>query len=109
MPRDDRVRDVVERRARARADVEDADTRRVVEPQIHVDDVADVHEVAPLLAGRIAAAAFEQPRLAGGRDLRVQMERDACHRALVRFAGTIDVEVAQADDLRARRAAAKHG
>src|SRR5690606_11874630 len=62
------------------------------------DDVADVHEVAALLAGPVAVAALEQPRLARSRDLVVQMERDARHLPLVRLAGSVDVEVPQADD-----------
>src|SRR6185436_16138996 len=46
VPRDDRLRDVVERRARAGAHVEDAgDFLVLVEPEVHVGDVADMDEV----------------------------------------------------------------
>jgi hypothetical protein len=65
----------------------------LVEPEVHVDDVADVNEIAPLLPGRVTTAAFEELRLACCRHLPVQVKRDARHRALVAFARPVDVEV----------------
>src|SRR5690606_166185 len=100
---DQRTRELVERGARARPHVEDAAHARMVEePEVHADDVLDVDEVAALLARLVAAAALEEPRLALLENLPAQVMRDARHRALVGFARSVDVEVAQADDLRIR-------
>src|SRR6185503_20510130 len=86
----------------ARADVEDTGHLLVlVKPDVHVGDVADVNEIAPLLARRVATAALEELGLTRRRDLTVQVKRHARHRPLVCLAGPVDVEVAQPDDLRA--------
>ena len=65
------------------------------------DHVVDADEIAALLAGRVAAGAFEQPDLALAAVLVEEMPDDRGHAALVRFARTVDVEVAEARDLRA--------
>ena len=73
---------------------------RVLEkPEVDLDDVVDVNEVAALLAIAITAAAFEQTDFARGLKLAAEMVDDARHRFLVRLLRTVDIEVAQADDL----------
>jgi len=71
----------------------------VEEPEVDVDDVADVDEVAALFAVAVAIAAFEEFDVLAGGDLVVEVEGDARHAAFVLFARAIHVEVAQADDL----------
>src|SRR5687768_13621814 len=69
------------------------------EEQVDVDHVVDIDEVAPLLAVAVAARADEQPHPARCQELLVGVERDRRHAPLVRLVGTVDVEIAQADDL----------
>src|SRR5574341_2180336 len=70
------------------------------EPQVHRDDVVDVDEVAPLLAVPVAVGADEELHPTFGEQLPVGVVGDRCHAALVLLVRAVDVEVAQADDLR---------
>src|ERR1019366_2495105 len=58
---DDGERDIVERLGPATAEIEDATGLRMLqEPEVDGNDIVDEDEVAPLLAGRIAAILAEQ-------------------------------------------------
>ena len=98
---DRRRRDGIERRGLSAAEVEDPVALRVVEKiEIDLDDVLDRDEVAALLACRVAARALEQPDPAFAQVLAAEMPGDRGHPLLVLLARTVDVEVAEADDLR---------
>lgn len=84
-----------ERLRAAGAEVKDAGNAVFPEPQVYRRDVADVDEVA-----LEAIAAFEQFRTFAIIQLSVQVERDAGHAAFMTFARPVDVEIAEADDLR---------
>src|SRR5689334_22177133 len=91
----------VERRRNAGAEVEDPRALAMVaEPQVRVDDVVDVDEVAALLAVGIAAGSGEQRNAAIALVLIEQVPGHRGHPALVRLARAVDVEVAKARDLR---------
>ena len=77
--------------------VEDAGHAVFPEPQVYGCHVAHVNEVTLK-----AVAAFEQFWTFTVIQLGVQVERHACHAAFVAFARSVDVEVAEADDLRVR-------
>lgn len=79
----------------AGAKVEDPGHAVFPEPQVDVCHVAHVDEVA-----LEAVAAFEQFRTFAIIQLGVEVESDARHAAFVAFARPVDVEVAEADDLR---------
>ena len=74
------------------------------EPPGHGHRVRDVNEVAPLLARRPAMARAEESDRAAAAARRMETERHAGHRALVRLSGTVDVEVAEAHHLAGRGA-----
>src|SRR6185295_20066747 len=98
---DRRRGELVEGLRAAGAAVEDARHLAVLEePEVHVDHVVDVHEVAALLAVAVPRRALEEPDLAGGGELVVGVERDRGHAALVRLVRPVDIEVAKAGDLR---------
>src|SRR5690606_26554906 len=69
------------------------------EPADDLDDVVDVDEVAPVHAGLRPGAGAEDARHARGRDLVVELEGHARHRALVALAGAVGVEVAETHHL----------
>ena len=91
------VCDGLERLRAAGAEVEDTGNAVFPEPQVHRRDVADVDEVA-----LEAIAAFKQFRTFAIIQLSIQMESDAGHAAFMAFARPVDVEIAEADDLRVR-------
>src|SRR3954470_13976107 len=98
---DRRGGELVEGLRAAGAAVEDARHLAMLEePEVHVDHVVHVHEVAALLAVAVARRALEEQDLAGGGELVVGVESDRGHAALVRLVGAIDVEVAETGDLR---------
>ena len=70
--------------------------------QVDAHDVTDVDEVAPLLAVCDAICPAEEARLSHIENLMIELIEDRRHLALVMLLGTIDVEVAQADDGAAR-------
>ena len=72
----------------------------VEEIEIDLDDVVDRHEIAALLAGGEAARPFEQRDAALARDTAGRSARRPTIRALVLLARTVDVEIAEAGDLR---------
>ena len=77
--------------------------------QIHVHHVLDMDEVAPLLAVGIAVRSGEEPDPALAHELVEGMKRDRSHTPLVRLVRAVNVEIAEARDLRAaRRQAAPH-
>src|SRR5260221_7859977 len=92
------------------AHVEDArELGMVEEEEIHANHVLDRDEVADLLTGPVAGAAFEEANPPLGEVLVEEMECDRRHAALVRLARAVHVEVAEARDLRGlRRQAAAH-
>jgi len=55
----------------------------VEEPEVNRDHIADVHEIASLLAGREALRAFEEPHHVARAELLMVLPRDAGHLALV--------------------------
>ena len=97
MVRQGRIGDGLEGFRAAGAEVEDAGNAVFPEPQVDVSHVADVDEVA-----LEAVAAFEQFRTFAIIQLGVEVESDARHAAFVAFARPVDVEVAEADNLRVR-------
>ena len=81
---DRRGGDVVEALRAPGAHVEDARLPRMIEEvEIDRDHVVDGHEIAPLLAVAVAAAALEELDLAARAKLVEEMERDRRHAALV--------------------------
>ena len=70
------------------------------EPQVHVHHVVDVDEVAALLAVAVAARADEQLHLAAAEELVIGVVGHRRHAPLVGFVRAVDVEVAEAGDLR---------
>src|SRR6185369_911145 len=98
---DRRHRDIVEALCPAGAEVEDAGLLGMVEEkEIDLGDIADEDEIAHLPAVLVAMRTLEQLDLAVGLELVVVVESHRGHAALVGFARAIDVEVAEADDLR---------
>src|SRR5947207_11580815 len=98
---DHRGRYVVERRRRTRADVVDARALAVInEIERRLDGVVDGNEIALLLSRSVPIRSFEQAHIALGTILFEKMQCDRCHPALVMLARAVDVEVAQADQLR---------
>lgn len=90
-----RIGDGTEGFRTAGAEVKDAGNAVFPEPQVDVSHVAHVDEVA-----LEAVAAFEQFRAFAIIQLGIEVESDARHAAFVAFARPVDVEVAEADDLR---------
>src|SRR5439155_23851704 len=81
--------------------VEYAGTVAVIqEVEIDFDDVVDMHEIAALLPGRITAGSLEQPDASAAPVLMKEVKRHRRHRTLVPFARAVDIEVAEARDLR---------
>src|SRR6185437_13642420 len=98
---DRRVRDGIECRRTARAEIEDARAlATIVKVEIRRDDVIDMDEVAPLLAIRISAGALEQAHAAIAPVLLEEVIRDRGHPSLVCLARPVDVEIAKACDRR---------
>src|ERR1035441_9965889 len=84
---DDGERHVVERLRPAAAEVEDAARLRMIEePEVDGNDVVDVDEIAPLLAGRVAAIGAEQLDAARRLPLLELVEGDRRHAPLVLLA-----------------------
>ena len=79
----------------ARAEVENPGYAVFPEPQVDRRHVAHVDEIALK-----AVAAFKQFRALAVIQLGVQMERHARHAAFVAFTRSVDIEVAEPDDLR---------
>jgi len=99
VPVDYRPGDLIEGLGPAGADVENAALLRVIEkPEVHVDHVADIDEIALLLAVRVAVDPFEQAGFFLLAHLAVEMKRGAAHRALVLFPRPVDVEITEARD-----------
>src|SRR5205814_3040190 len=86
---------VVEAARPSRADVENAGGSRMVDKvEIDLDHVFHGHEVANLLPGGVAAAAFEESHAPLVTVLVEEVERYRRHSSLVRFARAVDVEIA---------------
>lgn len=69
------------------------------EPDIDLADIFDVNEITGLTAVAKTVTALKQFWILSGLHLVVQVEGHTGHTALVLFAGAIDVEVLEADDL----------
>ena len=96
---DDGPGEVVEAPARTGADIVDAVGASVVEgPEVHVHRIADEDEIASVLAVADPVGRAEQAHDAGVAELAVEVMDDARHPPLVRLAGPVDVEVAEAYD-----------
>src|SRR5690554_276463 len=81
-------------------EVENARLSGVVEkPQIDVDHISDIDEVATLHARFIAIPGTEQAQILATTDLGVVMISHTRHLAFVLLTRTIDVEVAEAHHL----------
>ena len=94
---------IVKTPAVAGADVENAAYFPVLhEPQVYVHHVSDINKIPALLAVCVAAAALEQFHRARLQQLLVQLENHAGHGALVPFPRAVNIEIAEADHLRAR-------
>ena len=98
-----RVVDIIEALRATGAKIEDAGLFRMIkEVEIDLGDIADEDEIALLAAVRVTVRAFEQLDLAVGAELVEVVEGYRGHAPLVRLARAIDVEIAEADDLRRR-------
>ena len=71
------------------------------EPEVDLDDILDIDEVAALLAVIEAVRAAEEARFSRFLELTVELVEDRRHLALVLLLRAEDVEVAQTDDLAA--------
>src|SRR5512134_3092298 len=81
---DDGLSHVVERLRAPGPDVENAgELRALEEVQVDVDDVLDRHEIAPLLAVRVAARTLEELHAALGAVLVEEVPRHGSHASLV--------------------------
>src|SRR6266496_6080254 len=93
---DRRCGDVVVRRCRAAAEVEDPASLRAIEKiEVYFHDLLDRNKIAPLLARGVALRALEEPDAAIGAVLIEEMEHDRGHALLVLLAREIDVEIAE--------------
>src|SRR5574343_1899313 len=100
---DRRHGDIVEALRPPGAEVENPRLFRMVqEEEIDLGHIADEHEVAHLAAVFVAVRAFEQLHLAFSTELVEVVEGHRGHAPLVVLARAIDVEIAEADDLRRR-------
>jgi hypothetical protein len=71
----------------------------VEKPEVDVDDVVDVNEVAPVLAVGSTMRPGEQTNMPGTFEEEMELQDDARHARFVQFAGAVNVEVAKTYDL----------